>query len=99
AACPRSCARSKLGVGKPRTLRKKRSPGETLLEATALGRRVIFSKARDRVIEQTGGHYPAPLEALAVIEESYGKPVAVGLEAEARHIGLVFGGEVQKNVP
>jgi 3-hydroxyacyl-CoA dehydrogenase/enoyl-CoA hydratase/3-hydroxybutyryl-CoA epimerase len=85
-------------MGKPRTLRKKRSPGETLLEATALGRRVIFSKARDRVIEQTGGHYPAPLEALEVIEESYGKPVAVGLEAEARHIGLVFGGEVQKNL-
>ncbi len=83
----RQFARSKLGMGKPRAFRKKRSPGETLLEATPLGRRVIFSKARDRVVEQTGGHYPAPLEALEVIEESYGKPVAAGLEAEARHIG------------
>ena len=27
-----------------------------------------------------------------------GKPVAVGLASEARHIGLVFGGEVQRNL-
>jgi 3-hydroxyacyl-CoA dehydrogenase/enoyl-CoA hydratase/3-hydroxybutyryl-CoA epimerase len=50
------------------------------------------------VLEQTGGHYPAPLEALEVIEEGLGEPVQVGLESEARHIGLVFGGEVQKNL-
>ena len=50
------------------------------------------------MLEQTGGHYPAPLEALEVIEESYGRPVADGLASEARHIGLVFGGEVQKNL-
>ena len=94
----RQFTRSKLGMGKPRTLRKKRAPVEALFEATPLGRRVIFSRARDQVVEQTGGHYPAPLEALEVIEEGYGKPVAVGLEAEARQIGLVFGGEVQKNL-
>ncbi|MEX0879304.1 MAG: 3-hydroxyacyl-CoA dehydrogenase NAD-binding domain-containing protein [Thermoanaerobaculia bacterium] len=91
-------ARSKLGGRKPA---RRRHPGSIfgrILEAAPPGRQFIFSKARKTVLEQTGGHYPAPLEALEVIEEGYGKPVAVGLEAEARHIGLVFGGEVQKNL-
>ncbi len=74
-----------------------RSPSASL-EATPMGRRVIFSKAREGVLKQTGGHYPAPLEALEVVEEAYGKPVAAGLEVEARHIGFVFGGEVQRNL-
>ena len=50
-------------------------------------------------MKQTGGHYPAPLEALEVIEESYGKPVASRPRwRERAHIGLVFGGEVQRNL-
>ena len=94
----RQFARSKLGGRKPPTRRNPGTPVERVLEATLIGRRLIFSKARKGLLEQTGGHYPAPLEALEVIEEGYGKPVAVGLEAEARHIGLVFGGEVQKSL-
>ncbi len=94
----RRFARSKLGGDKPGVRRGPASIGARSLEATPLGRRVIFSKARDGVLKQTGGHYPAPLEALEVIEEGYGKPVAEGLAIEARHIGLVFGGEVQKNL-
>ncbi len=94
----REFARSKLGARKPPTRRNSGTPVERLLEATPFGRRLIFSKARKTVLAQTGGHYPAPLEALEVIEEGYGKPVATGLEAEARHIGLVFGGDVQKNL-
>ena len=94
----RRFARSKLGGPRPASRRNPGTPVERLLEATPVGRQLIFSKARKGVLEQTGGHYPAPLEALEVIEEGYGKPIAVGLEAEARHIGLVFGGEVQKNL-
>ena len=59
---------------------------------------MIFAKARETVLKQTAGHYPAPLEALEVVEEGYGKPVAVGLAFEARHIGLIFGGDVQRNL-
>ena len=94
----RQFARSKLGSEKPRARRGNASAAERALEATPVGRRVIFGKARQRVLEQTGGHYPAPLEALEVVEEGYGKPVAEGLAAEARHLPLVFGGEVQKNL-
>jgi len=94
----RQFARSKLGSGKPRVWRGKVSAAERALEATPFGRRVIFKKARQRVLEQTGGHYPAPLEALEVIEEGYGRPVAEGLAAEARHLPLLFGGDVQRNL-
>jgi 3-hydroxyacyl-CoA dehydrogenase/enoyl-CoA hydratase/3-hydroxybutyryl-CoA epimerase len=51
------------------------------------GRRVVLAKARTRVLERTGGHYPAPLSALDVIDETGGKALAAGLETEARHFG------------
>ena len=94
----RRFAREKLGGRKPTSRRGPRPFPQRLLELAPPGRRLIFAKAREGVIKQTGGHYPAPLEALEVIEEGFGKPVAAGLEAEARHIGLVFGGEVQSNL-
>jgi 3-hydroxyacyl-CoA dehydrogenase/enoyl-CoA hydratase/3-hydroxybutyryl-CoA epimerase len=94
----RRFARSKLGGGKPRSRRKPTSLADHALEGTPFGRKAIFNRARKGVLEQTGGHYPAPLEALEVIEESYGRPVADGLASEARHIGLIFGGEVQRNL-
>ena len=94
----RRFARGKLGGAKPPVRRGHPALSARALEATPLGRRVIFSKAREGVMKQTGGHYPAPLEALEVIEEGYGRPVADGLAIEARHIGLIFGGEVQRNL-
>ena len=95
----RRFAAGKAEQSKPRRqVRKPRGLAEKLLEATPLGRRVILSKARAGVIEQTGGHYPAPLEALSVVEEGFGRPVAEGFAAEAAHIGNIFGGEVQKNL-
>ena len=56
-------------------------------------------KAREGVMEQTGGHYPAPLEALEVDRGGLRQgrsPTA--WRSEARHIGLIFGGEVQRNL-
>ena len=94
----RRFARSKLGGGKPRSGRKPMSLADHALEGIPIGRKLIFSKARESVLKQTGGHYPAPLEALEVIEQGYGRPVADSLAAEARHIGLIFGGEVQRNL-
>jgi 3-hydroxyacyl-CoA dehydrogenase/enoyl-CoA hydratase/3-hydroxybutyryl-CoA epimerase len=91
-------ARGKLGGAKPRTRRGPDSLAERTLESTPFGRKLILSKARAGVLKQTGGHYPAPLAALRVVEEGLGQPVATGLAAEARVIGEVFGGEVQRNL-
>jgi 3-hydroxyacyl-CoA dehydrogenase / enoyl-CoA hydratase / 3-hydroxybutyryl-CoA epimerase len=56
---------------------------EKLLEG--IGRQIVFSKARQAVMKQTRGHYPAPLEAIAVIEKGFGAPLqkALALEVEA----------------
>jgi 3-hydroxyacyl-CoA dehydrogenase/enoyl-CoA hydratase/3-hydroxybutyryl-CoA epimerase len=94
----RRFARERIGTPKPPPRRKTVTLSDRALEGNPIGRRVVFSKARETVMKTTGGHYPAPLEALAVIGESYGHPVEEGLDAEARHIVWVFGGDVQKNL-
>ena len=94
----REWSRQRLGGGKPGPRHRPATLSGLVLEGNPVGRRIVFGKAREQVVKETGGHYPAPLEALAVIEEGYGKPVEVGLAAEARHIAKVFGGEVQKNL-
>jgi 3-hydroxyacyl-CoA dehydrogenase / enoyl-CoA hydratase / 3-hydroxybutyryl-CoA epimerase len=97
-ATARAFARAEMGKAKPRERRGERGLADLALEGNPLGRKLLFAKARQTVLKQTGGHYPAPLEALAVIEEGFGKPVAEGLEVEARRIGNVFGGTVQRNL-
>ncbi len=80
---------------------------ERLLEG--IGRKIVFSKARQAVMKQTRGHYPAPLEAIAAIENGLGAPLqkALALEVEAvvrlvkspvvRHlVGLYFQMEAVK---
>jgi 3-hydroxyacyl-CoA dehydrogenase / enoyl-CoA hydratase / 3-hydroxybutyryl-CoA epimerase len=94
----RRFARGKIGTGKRAPKPTRLSPTERALEATPFGRKIIFRKAREKLLEETGGHYPAPLEALAVIEETFGMPVEAALEVESRHIANVFGGEVQRNL-
>src|SRR6202171_1883789 len=97
-ATARSFVRAQMGKEKPRERRGERGLAELALEGNPLGRKLLFAKARQAVLKETGGRYPAPLEALAVIEEGFGKPVADGLEIEARRIGNVFGGTVQRNL-
>ena len=96
----RKFARGKIGQRKPRAARRGPGGGVTgwALEGNPVGRRLVFKTARDKVIETSGFHYPAPLEALAVIEESWGRPIDAALEIENRRIANVFGGEVQRNL-
>jgi 3-hydroxyacyl-CoA dehydrogenase/enoyl-CoA hydratase/3-hydroxybutyryl-CoA epimerase len=94
----RRFARERLGR-KPRPGRRgPRGLQDWALEKNPLGRRLLFKKAREKVLAETGGHYPAPLEALAVLEESSGLSIEAGLEIENTRIANVFGGEVQRNL-
>ena len=74
-------------AGKKGKRRKTFSPKGAVnkfLESFA-GRMVVFSKARSTVLEQTKGHYPAPLKALDVIRKTYGmsnRDKALKIEAE-----------------
>ncbi|MDH3427372.1 MAG: 3-hydroxyacyl-CoA dehydrogenase NAD-binding domain-containing protein, partial [Gemmatimonadota bacterium] len=63
----------------------RRSLAERLLEGTSIGRWILFSAAKKRALAETGGMYPAPLRAIAVLRAARGAHVdeAYRLEAEA----------------
>jgi len=50
-------------------------------------RPVIFSSARKSVLGKTGGHYPAPLAAIEVVDKGTAGSLAEGLAREAREFG------------
>jgi 3-hydroxyacyl-CoA dehydrogenase/enoyl-CoA hydratase/3-hydroxybutyryl-CoA epimerase len=60
---------------------------EGLLEDTGPGRSLLFWFARRRTRKETGGHYPAPMRAIDVIEETYEMSMDPALEVEARALG------------
>ncbi|BCA80353.1 3-hydroxyacyl-CoA dehydrogenase NAD-binding domain-containing protein [Desulfuromonas sp. AOP6] len=58
-----------------------------MLEKNPVGRMALFYQARKKVLEETGGHYPAPLKALEVIKHSWDLPLNQGLKLEAEALG------------
>ncbi len=69
-----------------------------LLEKNPIGRALLFKQARQQLLKKTGGHYPAPLRALEVLETTYGLPLAAGLELEADALGELIVTPVSKNL-
>jgi 3-hydroxyacyl-CoA dehydrogenase/enoyl-CoA hydratase/3-hydroxybutyryl-CoA epimerase len=80
---------AKLGEGKiPRErARAVHGFGDVVLEDNALGRSVVFRKAREKTRESTKGNYPAPIAAIDAIEQSYLGDRAKGFATEARLFG------------
>jgi 3-hydroxyacyl-CoA dehydrogenase/enoyl-CoA hydratase/3-hydroxybutyryl-CoA epimerase len=65
------------------TPRKKRAIRDWLLEGNPVGRAILFSQARKRVLVRTGGHYPAPLAILEIVESGRtSKSHSLALERE-----------------
>ena len=69
-----------------------------LLERNAAGRALVLSLARKQVRRKTGGHYPAPFDALDAVEHGLRHGVAAGLEREARHFADLAVGEVSRTL-
>ena len=69
----------------PRAARRSGSPER--IENLLPMRKLIFSKARQGVMEKTHGLYPAPLRLLRVVEAGLDKDVRQALELEARAFG------------
>ena len=82
--------------GAPRT--RKRSFVQRALDDTPPGRRVVLHTARKKVLQQTGGHYPAPLAILDILGQTLSKSVEEGLAAEAREAASLLVGAVCKNL-
>lgn len=65
--------------------RRKGAVLERLLESVPPGRRLIYARARKKVLRQTRGNYPAPEQIIDCVEAGTEKGPAEGLLAEERH--------------
>ncbi|MBK9294143.1 MAG: enoyl-CoA hydratase/isomerase family protein [Oligoflexia bacterium] len=82
--------------GKRRKFFSARGLANTLLEGPL--KFLIFKGARDLVLKNTKGHYPAPLAALDVVRKTYGKNLFKGFNLEADVFGKMAVTEVSKNL-
>ncbi|MDH3314873.1 MAG: fatty acid oxidation complex subunit alpha FadJ [Gammaproteobacteria bacterium] len=58
-----------------------------LLAKTALGRHLLFSKAKKLTLARTRGNYPAPLRILEVVRTGLERGLQAGLSAETKAFG------------
>lgn len=71
---------------------------ETLLEKNPVGRKILFDAARKKTLEQTRGHYPAPLRAIEVVRVAVEDGVRAGFDAEARAVAELATSRISKNL-
>ena len=69
-----------------------------LLDGNPAGRALVLSLARKQVLRRTGGHYPAPFDALDAIEHGLRHGTDAGLEREARLFADLAVGEVSRTL-
>jgi 3-hydroxyacyl-CoA dehydrogenase / enoyl-CoA hydratase / 3-hydroxybutyryl-CoA epimerase len=84
---------------------RQRSVGRTdrgaeglLVERNKLGRKLVFKKARQSVMKQTHGQYPAPLAALDVVRIGYDEGIDAGFREESRRFGELAMTEVSRQL-
>ena len=68
------------------------------LEGNPLARKLVFRKARQTVLKQTHGHYPAPLAAIDVMEHGMSAGVERGLQREVEAVVPLIMGDVAQNL-
>jgi 3-hydroxyacyl-CoA dehydrogenase/enoyl-CoA hydratase/3-hydroxybutyryl-CoA epimerase len=71
---------------------------EVLLEKNPLGRKVLFDAARKKTLQETRGHYPAPLRAIEVVRIGIEDGVRAGFDAEARAVAELATSRISKNL-
>src|SRR5689334_22968364 len=69
-----------------------------LVEGNRFGRGLVFKRARQSVMRQTHGQYPAPLAALDVIRIGYEEGIDAGFQAESRKFGELAMTEVSRQL-
>jgi 3-hydroxyacyl-CoA dehydrogenase/enoyl-CoA hydratase/3-hydroxybutyryl-CoA epimerase len=63
-----------------------------------LGRKILFQKAREEVMKNTKGFYPAPLKILETLESAYGKSRSAYLAKESNAFGELSQTVVSQNL-
>lgn len=77
---------------------RKKTLVERLLEGNPPGRSFLFRQARKNVLRSTSGHYPAPLVALDVIQNTVGKSYAEASRIESEGFGKLCVTEISRNL-
>ena len=85
-------------AGRRRDVHRPRGLVPWFLAATPFGRALALNQARTMVRARTGGHFPAPLAAIDVIERTLHLPLEAGLEIEASRVADLVIGPVCKNL-
>jgi len=86
-------------IDRGRLRRPRRKPlSDRLLEDTAPGRAILFRQARQQVLRETGGHYPAPLAAIETIAATISLPLEEAFAREAAAVGKLVVSEVSKQL-
>ena len=78
--------------------RKSEKLGMKLLEDNRFGRFFLFSGALRDTRKKTGGHYPAPIEALRVVKRGYGKRRDAALRIERSAFGRLAVTNASRNL-
>ena len=92
-----TAAATRLASGwRPR--RRARRRVRALLDSHPPGRWLVLWQARRQVIKRTGGHYPAPLAAIAAIGRGLARGATAGLAREAELFGELAVGPVSRRL-
>jgi 3-hydroxyacyl-CoA dehydrogenase / enoyl-CoA hydratase / 3-hydroxybutyryl-CoA epimerase len=68
------------------------------IEGNPIARSVIFGQARKQVLQESHGHYPAPLKAIEVMEFGFMHGIDAGLAREVEEVVPLISGEVAQNL-
>jgi len=85
-------------VTKPIIRRRKVSLLNKFLDHTSIGRSLVYKEARKKVMRQTLGNYPAPLEILNCVEIGLKQGLKAGYEAEVLKFEELMIGSVSKEL-
>lgn len=89
---------AEIAMGRMPCSRAERGWRGPLIDRNPLARALIAKGARKQVLARTRGHYPAPLEALALVARAPSTPIERGLEREARALAKLAVSPVCKSL-
>ncbi len=78
--------------------RSKRDAASLALDKNPIGRRVVFTTAKNQLLKKTGGHYPAPEAALQAVRHGLRHGLEAGLDMEAAFFAELAVHEVSRNL-
>ncbi len=85
-------------VEKPMKRKRKVSALNKFLDHTSVGRSIVYKEARKKVLRQTLGNYPAPMEIISCIETGLKKGTKAGYNAEVIKFEELMIGSVSKEL-